>query len=46
MWGDAATGRRYLIARSPALALTLGEDLMTAVTDPEVAAEANRVRSG
>lgn len=42
---DAATGRRYIIVRTPATAWQLGTDLIEATTDPDVAAEADAVRA-
>lgn len=40
---DAATGKRYLIARTAATACQLGADLLKATTDPDIAAEADAV---
>ncbi|WP_163705922.1 hypothetical protein [Mycobacterium timonense] len=41
---DAATGLRYIIARTPGSAYQLGKDLLSATTDPGIAAEADAVR--
>ena len=41
---DAATGERVIILRDPATAHRLGEDMLVATTDPDLAAEADRVR--
>ncbi|WP_155726842.1 hypothetical protein [Mycobacterium avium] len=41
---DAATGGRYIILRQPSAALRLGEDLLEATTDPEIARQADAVR--
>ncbi len=41
---DAATGRRHLLLTDPDTALYLGDNLVHACTDPEVAAQADRLR--
>lgn len=42
---DAATGKRYIIARDPETAYQLGTDLVQATTDPAIAAEADQIRA-
>ena len=37
-------GQRVLILRDPSTAYQLGTDMLTATTDPDIAAEADRVR--
>ncbi|MCB0934362.1 MAG: hypothetical protein KDB71_21090 [Mycobacterium sp.] len=41
---DAATGARRMLVTDPATAHQLATDLLTATTDPDIAAEADRVR--
>jgi hypothetical protein len=41
---DAATGQRVIILRDPATANRIGEDLVMATTDADIAAEAERIR--
>lgn len=42
---DSRTGKRYVIARTPATAHQLGTDLLTATTDPAIAAQAHQIRA-
>lgn len=41
---DAATGQRVIIARDPETAHRIGQALVVATTDPDVADEADRLR--
>lgn len=41
---DRITGQRVMILRDSAMAHQLGQDMLTATTDPDIAAEADRVR--
>lgn len=41
---DRRSGRKVLILRDPEMAHQLGVDMLKATTDPDIAAEADRVR--